>query len=33
MKYTSTTYQPDYYGEVPTYQKENNGEVPKNFVC
>jgi hypothetical protein len=31
-KYTYTTYQPDYYGEVPTYQPENNGEVPKDFA-
>jgi hypothetical protein len=29
---TYKTYQPNYYGEVPTYQLEYNGEEPKNFV-
>lgn len=31
-KYIYTTYQLDCYGEVPTYQLENNGEVLKNVV-
>jgi hypothetical protein len=26
------TYQPDHYGEIPTYELEDNGEVAKNFV-
>lgn len=24
--------EPDYCGEIPTYQPGNNGKVPKNFV-
>lgn len=31
--HTHTTYQLGYFGELPTHQLENSGELPKNFVC